>query len=406
MTMVAPQAPERRPGQVRAGTEVFPTTAAMIEARAPREPVYCLFPRRIARAVRRFLDGFPGTTLYAVKANPLPQVLRHIHAAGVTGFDTASIPEIALVHETAPGSTCYYMAPARLLGAAEEAYRRYGVRHYAVDCADEIATLAGLIEARDEVTLYVRLATPGTGAMFELSSKFGVPPEDGAKLLDLVARLGFRPALTFHVGSQCLEPEAYAHALEDVRTALALTRAKIVALDVGGGFPAPYHGLEVPGLAGYFAVIARMRAELKLPAGTPLLCEPGRALCAEGLSLVCQVILRKGDRLHINDGVYGSFMEAKLPGSQIHYPVRAFRLTRAGKAVPLESEGRPFALYGPSCDSYDMLPKPYVLPADIASGDFIEFGLIGAYSAAMRTQFNGFYTDTLVEIEDGEPPAE
>jgi ornithine decarboxylase len=396
--MIAPQA--------RLEPKRFHSTAAMLKAWRPTEPVYCLFPERFRHAVKRFVEGFPGLTIYAVKANPLADVVRHIHAAGVHGFDTASIPEIALIQDLAPGSACYYMAPARLLGAAEQAYRRYRVRHYAVDCDDEIATLAGIVEARarDEVTLYVRLATPGTSAMFELSGKFGVTPEEGARLLDRLGELGFRAALTFHVGSQCLDPEAYAHALDSVKKTLSLARAKIAALDVGGGFATPYPGLEVRPLADYFAAIARMKEALALPAALPLLCEPGRALCAEGMSLVTQVILRKNGRLHINDGVYGSFMEAKLPGSSIHYPVRSFRRAPSGEIVALDGETSAFTLYGPSCDSYDVLPKAYLLPRDIMAGDWIEFGLIGAYSAAMRTQFNGFYAETVVEIEADAPP--
>jgi ornithine decarboxylase len=394
--MIAPQA--------RLSPKRFASTAAMLKAWRPTEPVYCLFPERIRGAVRRFVEGFPGLTLYAVKANPLPAVVRHIAEAGVHGFDTASIPEIALIQDLAPGSACYYMAPARLAGAAEEAYRRYRLRHYAVDCEEEIARLAAIIEARAEVTLYVRLATPGTSAMFELSRKFGVSPEEGAKLLDRVSALGFRPALTFHVGSQCLDPKAYAHALQSVRATLSQTRAQIAALDVGGGFASPYTGLKVPPLADYFAAIAGMRDKLSLPEGLPLLCEPGRALCAEGLSLVAQVILRKNGHLHINDGAYGSFMETKLPGSAIHYPVRAFRRGRGGEVAPLEGATQPFTLYGPTCDSYDVLTAPYALPEAIETGDWIEFGLIGAYSAAMRTQFNGFYPETVVEITDDTPP--
>lgn len=398
MTMIAPQA--------RLEPKRFHSTAAMLGAWSPTEPVYCLFPERFRRAVKRFVEGFPGLTIYALKANPLPDVVRHIAAAGVHGFDTASIPEIALVQDLSPGSACYYMAPARLLGAAAEAYRRYRVRHFAVDCVDEIETLASVVEARgrEAVTLYVRLSTPGTSAMFELSGKFGVTPEEGARLLDRVAELGFRPALTFHVGSQCLDPEAFTHALENVKKTLSAARAKIAALDVGGGFASPYPGLDVRPLGDYFAAIARMKNALGLPAELPLLCEPGRALCAEGMSLVAQVILHKNGRLHINDGVYGSFMEAKLPGSSIHYPTRCFRRALSGEIVPLNGGTSPFILYGPSCDSYDVLPKAYDLPADIKAGDWIEFGLIGAYSAAMRTQFNGFYPETVVEIEADAPP--
>src|SRR6202008_2655156 len=138
--------------------------------------------------------------------------------------------------------------------------------------------------ASKDVTFYVRLSTPGTGAMFELSSKFGTDVEEAARLLDRIAALGYKPALTFHVGSQCIDPEDYARALAMAESVLNLTRARIVALDVGGGFPAPYPGQTVPPLEDYFAAVTRMKAALKLSDDCTLYCEPGRALVADGMS--------------------------------------------------------------------------------------------------------------------------
>lgn len=382
----------------------FHSVAAFLAARRPRRAVYALYPHRLLNAVRRFRQGFPGETVYAVKVNPEPMVIRHLHAAGLRRFDTASLAEIALVREIAPEAQCYYMAPVRPLGDAEEAYRRFGVRHFALDSVDELGALHAAVDQPGGVTLYVRLRTKPEGAMFELSSKFGVPPAEAAELLDRVCALGFRAALTFHVGSQCTASEAYGHALDMARETLARSRAPIVALDVGGGFPAPYPGLAVPPLEEYFTLIGRHAAAMRLPATVELLAEPGRALVADGLSLVCQVMQRKDNRLYINDGAYGSLMEARLPGSDIHYPTRTYRADAGGAVRTLDGSTADFTLYGPTCDSYDVLPRPYALPRDIATGDWIEFGLIGAYSLAMRTQFNGFYTDTIIEIERGDEP--
>ena len=110
----------------------FPSSSAMIDALRPREPVYCLYADTLAAEAGRFLAGFPGRVLYAVKANPHPAVIAALWGAGVRHFDTASVPEIKLVKAVAPEATCYFMAPSRLLGAAAEARFTYGVRHFVV----------------------------------------------------------------------------------------------------------------------------------------------------------------------------------------------------------------------------------------------------------------------------------
>lgn len=376
---------------------VYASASEVVRALEPIEPVYCIYPHVVRAVARRFVQGFPGRVLYAVKANAEPRVLELLHESGVAHFDTASLPEIALVKSTCPGAACYFMAPAKLRGAARRAYAEHGVRHFVLDHREELDALLREIPGRD-ITLFVRMAAHGPDSTYDLSSKFGAPPADCIELLHAVSDAGAQPALAFNVGSLVLRPTAYGEALSACRRVLEQARVAVSELDIGGGFPSPYPGVETPGLARFFETIAAARAELPLAADAELLGEPGRALVAEGMSVLAQVILRKGDRIYLNDGIYGSLLEPVISRGLVRFPVRVHRLQ--GEASDAR---RPFTLYGPTCDSLDVLPKPFCLPEDIRRGDWVEFGILGAYSHSMRTHFNGFFPDTVVEI--GNPAA-
>lgn len=375
------------------GLPHFATVESLIEKAMPVEPVYVLYPEKFRVAARRFLDRFPGTTLYAVKANPAPQVLDLVYASGIRHFDTASLPEIELVSGRFPDAQCHFMAPVRLPGTARAAYERYGVRDFVVDCDWELAKLLDETHGGKDCRIFVRLATPLGGAVLELSSKFGTTPEDGARLLKRVVQSGAAPALTFHVGSQCLSPFSYAQAIEIARRTEALAELEIVALDIGGGFPGPYPGQDVPPYHWYFDTIREAFASMPRAEKLSLFCEPGRALIAEGVSLVARVVLRKGDKLYLNDGIYGSFDELTLPGWTTDYHTRVFVVDGKGRAAGKIAAPAAFRVYGPTCDTLDVLPRPLMLPETIAPGDFIVFESIGAYSYAVRTNFNGFLPD-------------
>ncbi|HEX4301501.1 MAG TPA: hypothetical protein VHZ78_01820 [Rhizomicrobium sp.] len=370
----------------------FGTIEKAIATLKPGEPLYCIFPERFSIAARRFLDGFPGDALYAVKANPAPLVLDQVWAAGIRHFDTASLPEIELVKSRFPAAICHFMSPVRANGTAKKAFEQYGVTDYVVDCDYELDKLLAETKAPKKLRIFVRLSTPLGGAVLELSSKFGTAPAEAALLLKRVADSGAAPCITFHVGSQCLSPFSYAQAIEMARRTAQLAKVELAALDIGGGFPGPYQGDDVPPYHWYFDTIKEALETLPNPK-IPLICEPGRALVAEAQSLVTQVILRKGDRLYINDGVYGSFDELTLPGWNADYPVRVFTLDAKSRALPLPGATLPFRVYGPTCDTLDVLPRPIMLPANIAPNDFIVFDNIGAYSVAVRTTFNGFFPD-------------
>jgi ornithine decarboxylase len=370
----------------------FASVEQIIEKMKPVEPVYVIYPEKFRIAAKRFLDSFPGDTLYAVKANPDPRVLDQVWAAGIRHFDTASLAEIELVRGRFPDANCHFMAPVRAPGSARAAFQKHNVTDYVVDCDFELDKLLAETGDAKKLRIFVRIATPLGGAVLELSSKFGTTPDDAARLLKRVAEAGAKPALTFHVGSQCLSPFSYAQAIEMARRTAANAGVEITALDIGGGFPGPYPGNDVPPYHWYFDTIRE--ALETLPKKIPVLCEPGRALIAEGVSLVTQVILRKGDMIYINDGIYGSFDELTLPGWTADYHTRVFALDARGRALRQLPEDKAMRVYGPTCDTLDVLPRPLPLPSRIGPGDFIVFDAMGAYSVAVRTDFNGFYPDT------------
>ena len=369
----------------------FSSVEHLLETTRPTMPVYCLFPEKFAAAARRF-EAFPGDTLYAVKANPAPLVLDSVYASGIRHFDTASLAEIELVRARCPNAVCHFMAPVRIAGTAHTAFHKHKITDFVVDCDAELDKLLSETDGGKRLRIFVRIATPLGGALLELSSKFGATQADAARLLQRVAATGATPGLTFHVGSQCLSPFSYAQAIEMARRTASMAGVDIAALDIGGGFPGPYHNNDVPPYHWYFDTIREALATL--PGKPKLMCEPGRALIAEGVSLVTQVILRKDGSLYLNDGIYGSFDELTLPGWTADYPLRVFSVDGNGRAVEQPQGHTAFRVYGPTCDTLDVLPRPLILPENIKAGDFIVVDAIGAYSIALRTTFNGFYPDS------------
>ena len=371
----------------------FATALKAIESLKPSEPLYLVHPEKFAAAAKQFLDGFPGDVLYAVKANPHPVALTNLWNAGIRHFDTASLGEIEAVKSLLPDAICHFMAPVRLPGQAKAAFEKHGVTDFVVDSAAELEKLLAETGKPAKLRVFVRLVAQLGGALLEMSSKYGCGPADAATLLKRVRVAGAAPCLTFHVGSQCLSPFSYAQAIEIAQRTIALSGVEIAALDIGGGFPAAYAGQEPPPYHWYFDMIKEALNTLA-PAKLNVMCEPGRALCAPGISLVTQVVMRRGDRLYLNDGIYGSFDEQRFAGFDEDYPPSGITLDARGKAKPLNGEKRPFRAYGPTCDSADVLPRPVLLPDSIANGDYVLFGAMGAYTVSSRSPFNGYYPDS------------
>ena len=377
-------------------TASLPSVEELIASERPEEPVHCLRPATIEATARDFVATFPGETLYAVKCNPEPAVLRALTAGGIGHFDCASVGEIALVRQMFAEAAIHFMHPVKPRGAIREAWAHQAVRDFAIDSAEELSKILHEIAATGvpgELGLIVRLAIPKGSAVLDLSGKFGAAPAIAARLLHLARPHAARLGLSFYVGSQCLDPLAWRDALAQVGAVISAAGVEVEVIDVGGGFPASYPDVEPPPLGAYFAEIEAGFDRLGLPYAQ-LWAEPGRTLVVGGTSVVVQVQHRRDDKLYINDGVYGALADAGAPG--FRYPVR---LIRPDGPAPSSTRLR-YSFFGPTCDSADFMRGPFHLPADTNEGDWIEIGQLGAYGGCMRTAFNGFDRARLVEVRD------
>jgi ornithine decarboxylase len=385
-------------GRFDIASDVLPEVNDLVAAERPEEPMHCLRPAAVTAATQAFVDAFPGDVMYAVKCNPEPAIIRAVHAGGVAHFDCASIAEVRLVRQMFQDVTIHFMHPVKARGAISEAWVRHEVRDFVLDTHDELAKIRDEIGATGvagDLGLIVRLALPKGGAVLDLSGKFGAAPDVAAALLRAGRRHATRLGLSFHVGSQCLDPLAWQHALALAGAVIRAADVTVDVVDVGGGFPVSYPDVDPPPLGAFIAEI-EAGVEREGLTGVRLWAEPGRALVAGGASVVVQVQQRRGDALYINDGVYGSLSDAGALG--FRYPVR---LIRPDGVVPSDQPAA-FSLFGPTCDSADRMRGPFLLPADVAEGDWIEIGQLGSYGACLRTAFNGFDRARLVEVRD--PP--
>jgi len=374
--------------------------AAAIAKMRPVQPVTLLRPHAARRAARFFVEKFPGRSLYAVKANPSPDLLKILWNEGATHYDVASIGEVRLVHEVLPEAVLCFMHPVKAEEAIAEAYFEHRVKTFSLDTVEELdkivrATSTDGVPASD-LNLLVRIRVSSDHAKLSLASKFGAEPSDVSALLMAARQAADALGICFHVGSQAMTPAAFAEAMTRVREAILGAAVTVDIVDVGGGFPSSYPGMEPPPLQTYFAIIHQAFEALPISYSAELWCEPGRALCAEYASVLVRVEKRRGDELYINDGAYGALFDAAHIGWR--YPVR---LIRDGES---RVRSAPFSFYGPTCDDLDRMAGPFELPGDVAAGDYIEIGMLGAYGCAMRTQFNGFGAVESVIVDD-EPMA-
>jgi ornithine decarboxylase len=370
-------------------------SVADIANQRPVQPVTLVRPHAAGRAARFFVEKFPGRSLYAVKANPSPELLKVLWESGITHYDVASIAEVRLVAETLPDAVQCFMHPVKAEEAIAESYA-LGVRTFSLDTLDELekivrATSADGVEASD-LNLCVRIRVSSDHSKLSLASKFGAEPEEMKALLFAARQAADALGICFHVGSQAMTPAAYSEAMERVRAAIVEAAVTVDIVDVGGGFPSVYPGMEPPELEAYFDVISRAFESLPVSYSS----EPGRALSAEYASVLVRVEKRRGDQLYINDGAYGALFDAAHIGWR--FPVKLVRDEES------ETREMPFSFYGPTCDDLDHMAGPFHLPADIGPGDYIEIGMLGAYGCAMRTGFNGFGAVSRVIVED-EPMA-
>ena len=372
--------------------EWFASAEELLSQRRPERPVLCVRPHAAARAAHWFLTSFPGTVIYALKANDAPEIVAALRGAGIRHFDVSSLREMEWL-STVQDAKLHMMHPVKSRGVIRAAYDRFGVRTFAFDSEAELEKIKDETKGGGDLRLMLRLDCSGEGSLIPLPGKFGVDNSAAPKLLVAAASVVRQLGVTFHVGSQAMEPERFRDMLAIIGRIAALAGVKIDHIDVGGGFPSRYPGIEPPPLAAYISEIEVGVAALGPSAEIDLSCEPGRALVAEAESVLVRVEARRGTKLHINDGAFGTLYDAAHSG--FRYPARLI-----GPEAAQSEPDKAFTLYGPSCDSADMIPGPTWLPDAVKEGDYIEIGQIGAYGRVLATRFNGFGDYEEVALSD------
>ena len=372
--------------------DVFTSAAELLRHHRPERPVLALRPHAAVRAARWFLDNFPGRVLYAAKANDAPPIVEALARAGIRAFDVASMVEIDRL-AAVPGAELYFMNPVKSRVAIARAYHDRGVKSFAFDSDDELDKIMEETGQARDLTLFLRVACPNTHSLIPLEGKFGVSSTDAPALLLRARQLAQRLGITFHVGSQAVVPAAFGDALRQVGQLIVASGVLVDAIDIGGGFPSRYPHSNPPDLASFMAEVVKAADELAVRHSCELLCEPGRALVAEAESVIVRVDARRDHALYINDGAFGTLFDAAY--SSFRFPARLI----GAPARKREAEAE-FSLYGPTCDSSDYMPGPFVLPESVTEGDYLEIGQIGAYGRVLANRFNGFGEYEEVVLED------
>src|SRR5687767_11933173 len=329
--------------------------------------------------VRRFRAAMPRVRPhYAVKANPDRRVLKVLAQEGC-GFEIASTAELDLLLGLGvPAAEVFYSNPVKSRQSIAYAAAK-GVEWFVVDSADELKRVH---ETKPDAKQYLRIATPNIGSDWPLSGKFGAGAADAREMVATAAKLGVDLAgVTFHVGSQCRNPENWRVALEKARglfDAMLKAGLKPRLLNIGGGYPVR-HVKPIPSIE----VIGQVVNEGLQAFGeeVQVIAEPGRYLVSDAGYFVCRVLgtaTRGGKRwMHWDAGLFGGVIESS---EGLKYRIRT---DRSGPDVA-------WTVGGPTCDSVDVVMRDEPLPSDLQEGDFIYIRNAGAYTTAYASQFNGF----------------
>jgi ornithine decarboxylase len=373
--------------------EKFKSVDELVKQLRPTEPVYCIRRKSIQLSSKYFQNKFPGKILYAVKTNPNPDVLKTILESGINSFDIASIKEIEAIKKINPNAICSYMHTVKSRESINESYFKYGIKAYSLDTKDELIKIIESTNNAKDLELFIRVAVSNEHAEIDLSKKFGAINSEASALLRLAKQYAKKIGLSFHVGSQCMHPISYTKGIAEIGNIIKKTKIIPDVINIGGGFPTIYPDLIPQSLDNYFKEINEALSNLKLKKLPEVICEPGRAIVAESGSTIVRVNLRKKQKLYINDGTYGTLFDAGVPN--IVYPSR---IIKNGRFISKKLTA--FDFYGPTCDSMDYMKGPFILPNNIKENDYIELGQLGAYGLTFRTEFNGFFSDNIYEVED------
>ena len=373
----------------------FTSVENLVNQLKPDKPVYCIRKKSILSASNFFQKKFPGKILYAVKTNPHPEVIKTLLKSGISEFDVASISEIKSVRKFSQSAKCSFMHTVKSREDVQEAYFKYGIKTFALDTKEELIKIIESTKNAKDLEIFVRVAVSNEHAEIDLSKKFGAMNNEATGLLRLAKQYAKKIGLSFHVGSQCMHPISYTKGIAEIGNIIKKTKIVPDYINVGGGFPTIYPDLIPQSLDNYFQEIKMSLDNLKLNNLPEIICEPGRALVAESGSTIVRVNLRKKQKLYINDGTYGTLFDAGTPN--IVFPSK---LIKESSNKIISKKLTAFDFYGPTCDSMDYMKGPFVLPNNIKENDYIELGQLGAYGLTFRTEFNGFFSNEIYEVED------
>ena len=371
----------------------FKSVDELVSRLKPEEPFYCIRKKSIQIASKTFQNKFPGKILYAVKTNPHAEVLKTILESGIDNFDVASIKEIQDIKKISAKTKCFFMHTIKSRESIRTAYFKFNVKTFALDTKEELIKIIESTNNAKDLELFLRISVSNEHAEIDLSKKFGALNSEAIGLFRLTKQYAKKVGISFHVGSQCMHPISYTKGIAEIGNIIKKTKIVPDYINVGGGFPTIYPDLVPQSLDKYFEEIKSSLENLKLEKLPEIICEPGRAIVAESGSTIVRVNLRKKQKLYINDGTYGTLFDAGVPN--IVYPAR---LITNGRVISKKLTS--FDFYGPTCDSMDYMKGPFILPNNIKENDYIELGQLGAYGLTFRTQFNGFYSDKIFEVED------
>ena len=371
----------------------FSNVNELVNTLQPENPVSCIRPNSVKKSVEFFKNNFPGKFLYAVKTNPDEKIIKIIIGSGIQNFDVASINEVKLIRKIDSKAKVYFMHTVKSRESIKEAYSQYNVKDFALDTKDELLKILEATNNAKDLNLYVRVSISNEHAEIDLSRKFGASPSEALGLLRLCKEHGKKVGLSFHVGSQCMHKISFSKGIAEIGKIIKKTKIIPDIINVGGGFPAIYPDLTPEPLENYLQEIKEALKNLKLEKMPEVFCEPGRAIVAESGSTIVKVLLKKKQKLYINDGTYGSLFDAGVP----NFVLPAKMITNG---MVVSKKLTAFNFYGPTCDSLDYMKGPFLLPNNIKEGDYIELGQLGAYGTTFRTKFNGFYSDTIYQVDD------
>jgi ornithine decarboxylase len=371
----------------------FKSVNELVSTLKPDYPVYCIRGEEIKKSVKFFKENFPGKVLYAVKTNSHEKVIKQIISNGINDFDVASLNEIKLIHKINPKANLHFMHTVKSKESISSAYFNYGVKSFSLDNKDELRKILDATNRAKDLKLFVRIAISNEHAEIDLSRKFGALPSEALGLVRLCREHSKKLGISFHVGSQCMHKISYTKGIKEIENIVKKTKIIPDIINLGGGFPAIYPDLKPEPLINYMEEIKKSLSNLKWDKLPEIICEPGRAIVAESGSTIVKVILRKKQSLYLNDGTYGTLFDAGVPNF-----VLPTKMITDGRIQSKKLTA--FNFFGPTCDSLDYMKGPFLLPNNIREGDYIELGQLGAYGLTFRTNFNGFYSNQIFEVND------